>query len=123
MSDDPERVRFVDTAIVEGAVASSVRARSATRPRQSPKAGRHARTTRPPRRRNPVAACQRGSGEPRPRQTTYAERRRRCGSRRPARAPAAAFRLAETFDAEITVNGVDATSMLSTDTKRARYQD
>ena len=26
MSDDPERVRFVDTALVEGAVASSVRA-------------------------------------------------------------------------------------------------
>ena len=122
MSDDPERVRFVDTALVEGAVASSVRAQvgddldqvaeaaAALAPRLNDAPAQEAPNPATP----PVSG---GAGEA----TASSER---CIPHAEGDAvvadpvglharPAAAFtRLAETFDAEITVNGVDATSML-----------
>ena len=122
MSDDPERVRFVDTALVEGAVASSVRAQvgddldqvaeaaAALAPRLNDAPAQEA----PSPATVPVSG---GAGEA----TASSER---CVPHAEGDAivadpvglharPAAAFtRLAETFDAEITVNGVDATSML-----------
>ena len=122
MSDDPERVRFVDTALVEGAVASSVRAQvgddldqvaeaaAALAPRLNDVPAQEAPSPANP----PVSG---GAGE-----TTASSER--CVPHAEGNAvvadpvglharPAAAFtRLAATFDAEITVNGVDATSML-----------
>ena len=122
MSDDPERVRFVDTALVEGAVASSVRAQvgddldqvaeaaAALAPRLNDAPAQEA----PSPATVPVSG---GAGE-----ATASSTRRVPHAEGDAvvadpvglhARPAAAFaRLAATFDAEITVNGVDATSML-----------
>ena len=122
MSDDPERVRFVDTALVEGAVTSSVRAQvgddldqvaeaaAALAPRLNDAPAQEA----PSPATVPVSG---GAGE-------APASLERCVPHAEGDAvvadpvglharPAAAFtRLAATFDAEITVNGVDATSML-----------
>ncbi len=71
--------------------------------------------TRPPRRRSPANPPVAGeAGEATARQATCSprRRRRRCGSRRPARAPAAAFTRLAGNATEITVNGVDTTSIL-----------
>ena len=122
MCDEPERVRFVDTCLVEGAVASSVRAQlgedlgqvadvaAALAPRVDDVPAQEAPSPANP----PVSG---GAGE-----TTASSER--CVPHAEGNAvvadpvglharPAAAFtRLAATFDVEITVNGVDATSML-----------
>lgn len=100
MSDDPERVRFVDTALVEGALAPRLNdapAQEAPSPATVPVSGGAGETTASSERCVPHAEGNAVVADP---VGLHAR-------------PAAAFtRLAATFDAEITVNGVDATSML-----------
>ena len=118
MSDDPERVRFVDTCLVEGAVASSVRAQLGESLSQVAEvaASLAPRLEAPPSQATPekdvpviVGTAERASASP----------MRASGSAVVAdpvglhARPAAAFvRLAGTFDAEITVNGADGCSVL-----------
>ena len=118
MSDEPERVRFVDTCLVEGAVASSVRAQlgedldqvadvaAALAPRVDDVPAQEA-----PR---PAPAKLSGAGGGSPASSTWAQGDAVVADPVGLHArPAAAFvRLAGTFDAEVTVNGADGGSVL-----------
>ena len=116
MCDEPERVRFVDTCLVEGAVASSVRAQlsedldqvadvaAALAPRLDDALAQEAPS--------PVADAPGGGGA----QASSAWAQGDAVVADPVglhARPAAAFvRLASTFDAEVTVNGADGGSVL-----------
>ncbi len=116
MCDEPERVRFVDTCLVEGAVASSVRAQlgedldqvadvaAALAPRVDDVPAQEAPS--------PVAGAPGGGGA----QASSAWAQGDAVVADPVglhARPAAAFvRLAGTFDAEVTVNGADGGSVL-----------
>ena len=116
MSDEPERVRFVDTCLVEGAVASSVRAQlgedldqvadvaAALAPRVDDALAQEAPS--------PAAGEPGGGGAPA--SSTWAQGDAVVADPVGLHArPAAAFvRLAGTFDAEVTVNGADGGSVL-----------
>ncbi len=116
MCDEPERVRFVDTCLVEGAVASSVRAQlgedldqvadvaAALAPRVDDVAAQEAPS--------PAAGAASGGGAPA--SSTWAQGDAVVADPVGLHArPAAAFvRLAGTFDAEVTVNGADGGSVL-----------
>ena len=116
MSDDPDRVRFVDTCLVEGAVASSVRAQlgedldqvadvaAALAPRLDDAFAQEAPS--------PAAGAPGGGGAPA--SSTWAQGDAIVADPVGLHArPAAAFvRLAGTFDAEVTVNGADGGSVL-----------
>ena len=116
MSDEPERVRFVDTCLVEGAVASSVRAQlgedldqvadvaAALAPRLDEAPAQEAPS--------PAAGAPGGGGAPA--SSTWAQGDAIVADPVGLHArPAAAFvRLAGTFDAEVTVNGADGGSVL-----------
>lgn len=116
MSDEPERVRFVDTCLVEGAVASSVRAQlgedldqvaavaSALAPRVDDVPAQEA----------PSPAPAKPSGGGAQASSTWAQGDAVVADPVGLHArPAAAFvRLAGTFDAEVTVNGADGGSVL-----------
>ena len=116
MSDEPERVRFVDTCLVEGAVASSVRAQlgedldqvadvaASLAPRLDEAPAQEAPS--------PVAGEPGGGGAPA--SSTWAQGDAVVADPVGLHArPAAAFvRLAGTFDAEVTVNGADGGSVL-----------
>ena len=117
MSDEPERVRFVDTCLVEGAVASSVRAQlgedldqvadvaAALAPRVDDVPAQEAPS--------PVAGAAGGAGGATA-SSTWAQGDAVVAAPVGLHArPAAAFvRLAGTFDAEVTVNGADGGSVL-----------
>ena len=116
MCDEPERVRFVDTCLVEGAVASSVQAQlgedldqvadvaAALAPRVDDVPAQEAPS--------PVAGAPGGGGA----QASSAWAQGDAVVADPVglhARPAAAFvRLAGTFDAEVTVNGADGGSVL-----------
>ena len=108
MSDDPERVRFVDTALVEGAVASSVRAQLGESLSQvagvaaslAPRLNDAPAQEAPSPATVPVSG---GAGE------APASPMRASGS---AVVADPFVRLAGTFDAEVTVNGADGCSVL-----------
>ena len=116
MSDEPERVRFVDTCLVEGAVASSVRAQlgedldqvadvaASLAPRLDDVSAQEAPS--------PAAGEPGGGGAPA--SSTWAQGDAVVADPVGLHArPAAAFvRLAGTFDAEVTVNGADGGSVL-----------
>ena len=116
MSDEPERVRFVDTCLVEGAVASSVRAQlgedldqvadvaASLAPRLDDALAQEAPS--------PVAGAPAGGGAQA--SSTWAQGDAVVADPVGLHArPAAAFvRLAGTFDAEVTVNGADGGSVL-----------
>ena len=116
MCDEPERVRFVDTCLVEGAVASSVRAQlgedldqvadvaASLAPRLDEAPAQEAPS--------PVAGEPGGGGAPA--SSTWAQGDAVVADPVGLHArPAAAFvRLAGTFDAEVTVNGADGGSVL-----------
>lgn len=116
MSDEPERVRFVDTCLVEGAVASSVRAQLGEDLDQvaDVAAALAPRLDEAPAQEAPSPAPAKLGGGVAPASSTWAQ-----GDAIVADAvglharPAAAFvRLAGTFDAEVTVNGADGGSVL-----------
>ena len=116
MSDEPERVRFVDTCLVEGAVASSVRAQlgedldqvadvaAALAPRVDDALAQEAPS--------PATGAPGGGGA----QASSGWAQGDAVVADPVglhARPAAAFvRLAGTFDAEVTVNGADGGSVL-----------
>ena len=116
MCDEPERVRFVDTCLVEGAVASSVRAQlgedlvqvadvaAALAPRVDDVVAQEAPS--------PAVGAPDGGGA----QASSAWAQGDAVVADPVglhARPAAAFvRLAGTFDAEVTVNGADGGSVL-----------
>lgn len=116
MCDEPERVRFVDTCLVEGAVASSVRAQlgedldqvadvaAALAPRVDDALAQEAPS--------PATGAPGGGGA----QASSAWAQGDAVVADPVglhARPAAAFvRLAGTFDAEVTVNGADGGSVL-----------
>ena len=116
MCDEPERVRFVDTCLVEGAVASSVRAQlgedldqvadvaASLAPRLDDVSAQEAPSP---------ATCAPGGGGA-PASSTWAQGDAVVADPVGLHArPAAAFvRLAGTFDAEVTVNGADGGSVL-----------
>ena len=116
MCDEPERVRFVDTCLVEGAVASSVRAQlgedldqvadvaASLAPRLDDVSAQEAPS--------PAAGEPGGGGAPA--SSTWAQGDAVVADPVGLHArPAAAFvRLAGTFDAEVTVNGADGGSVL-----------
>ena len=116
MCDEPERVRFVDTCLVEGAVASSVRAQlgedldqvadvaAALAPRVDDLAAQEAPS--------PAVGAPGGGGAHA--SSTWAQGDAIVADPVGLHArPAAAFvRLAGTFDAEVTVNGADGGSVL-----------
>lgn len=116
MCDEPERVRFVDTCLVEGAVASSVRAQlgedldqvadvaAALAPRVDDVAAQEAPS--------PTVGAPGGGGVQA--SSTWAQGDAVVADPVGLHArPAAAFvRLAGTFDAEVTVNGADGGSVL-----------
>ena len=116
MCDEPERVRFVDTCLVEGAVASSVRAQlgedldqvadvaASLAPRLDDALAQEAPS--------PAAGEPGGGGAPA--SSTWAQGDAVVADPVGLHArPAAAFvRLAGTFDAEVTVNGADGGSVL-----------
>lgn len=117
MSDEPERVRFVDTCLVEGAVASSVRAQlgedldqvadvaAALAPRVDDVAAQEAPS--------PATGTAGGAGGAQA-SSMWAQGDAVVADPVGLHArPAAAFvRLAGTFDAEVTVNGADGGSVL-----------
>lgn len=119
MSDESERVRFVDTCLVEGAVASSVRAQlgedldqvadvaAALAPRVDDVPAQEAPSPAP-------AKLGGGDGGAAPASSTWAQGDAVVADPVGLHArPAAAFvRLAGTFDAEVTVNGADGGSVL-----------
>ena len=114
MSDEPERVRFVDTCLVEGAVASSVRAQLGEDLDQvaDVAAALAPRLDEVPAQEAPSPAAGGAGG-------TQASHEWAQGDAVVAdpvglhARPAAAFvRLAGTFDAEVTVNGADGGSVL-----------
>ena len=102
MSDEPERVRFVDTCLVEGAVASSVRAQLGEDLDQV--------AEEVP---SPATGTAGGAGGAQA-SSTWAQGDAVVADPVGLHArPAAAFvRLAGTFDAEVTVNGADGGSVL-----------
>ena len=116
MSDEPERVRFVDTCLVEGAVASSVRAQlgedldqvadvaAALAPRVDDALAQEAPS--------PIVGAPAGGGAQA--SSTWAQADAVVADPVGLHArPAAAFvRLAGTFDAEVTVNGAGGGSVL-----------
>ena len=118
MSDEPERVRFVDTCLVEGAVASSVRAQlgedldqvadvaAALAPRLDEAPAQEVPS--------PAAGAPGGGDGGAPASSTWAQGDAIVADPVGLHArPAAAFvRLAGTFDAEVTVNGADGGSVL-----------
>ena len=118
MSDEPERVRFVDTCLVEGAVASSVRAQLGESLSQVAEVA----ASLAPRLEAPPSQVSHEEGVPvivGTAEGAPASPMRASGSAVVAdpvglhARPAAAFvRLAGTFDSEITVNGVDGCSVL-----------
>ena len=114
MSDEPERVRFVDTCLVEGAVASSVRAQlgedlhqvaevaASLAPRLDDASAQEAPSPAAPGPVGGAASSMWAEGEAVVADPVGLHAR-----------PAAAFvRLAGSFDAEITVNGADGGSVL-----------
>ena len=120
MSDDAERIRFVDTALVEGAVASAVRAQLGDDLDQVAAVA----ASLAPRMEDidapgaPEAAGAPRAGEGTPAASVLSEPRAR-GEAVVAdpvglhARPAAAFvRLAASFDADVTVNGADGGSVL-----------
>ena len=116
MSDEPERVRFVDTCLVEGAVASSVRAQlgedldqvadvaAALAPRLDDAFAQEV----PSHATGPAG----GGGGGAPASSTWAQGDAVVADPVHARPAAAFVRLAGTFDAEVTVNGADGGSVL-----------
>ena len=116
MSDEPERVRFVDTCLVEGAVASSVRAQLGEDLDQvaDVAAALAPRVDDVPAREAPSPAPTKLSGGGAPASSTWAQGDAVVADPVGLHArPAAAFvRLAGTFDAEVTVNGADGGSVL-----------
>ena len=116
MSDEPERVRFVDTCLVEGAVASSVRAQLGEDLDQvaDVAAALAPRVDDVPAQEAPSPAPAKPSGGVAPASSTWAQGDAVVADPVGLHArPAAAFvRLAGTFDAEVTVNGADGGSVL-----------
>ena len=116
MSDEPERVRFVDTCLVEGAVASSVRAQLGEDLDQvaDVAAALAPRLDEAPAQEAPSLAPTKLSGGGAPASSTWAQGDAVVADPVGLHArPAAAFvRLAGTFDAEVTVNGADGGSVL-----------
>ena len=116
MSDEPERVRFVDTCLVEGAVASSVRAQLGEDLDQvaDVAAALAPRLDEAPTQEAPSPAAGAASGGGAPASSTWAQGDAIVADPVGLHArPAAAFvRLAGTFDAEVTVNGADGGSVL-----------
>ena len=116
MSDEPERVRFVDTCLVEGAVASSVRAQLGEDLDQvaDAAAALAPRVDDVPAQEAPSPAPTKLSGGGAPASSTWAQGDAVVADPVGLHArPAAAFvRLAGTFDAEVTVNGADGGSVL-----------
>ena len=116
MSDEPERVRFVDTCLVEGAVASSVRAQLGEDLDQvaDVAASLAPRLDEAPAQEAPSPAAGEPGGGGAPASSTWAQGDAVVADPVGLHArPAAAFvRLAGTFDAEVTVNGVDGGSVL-----------
>lgn len=116
MSDEPERVRFVDTCLVEGAVASSVRAQLGEDLDQvaDVAAALAPRVDDVPAQEAPSPAPAKPSGGEAPASSTWAQGDAVVADPVGLHArPAAAFvRLAGTFDAEVTVNGADGGSVL-----------
>lgn len=116
MSDEPERVRFVDTCLVEGAVASSVRAQLGEDLDQvaDVAAALAPRVDDVPAQEAPSLAVGAPGGGGAPASSTWAQGDAVVADPVGLHArPAAAFvRLAGTFDAEVTVNGADGGSVL-----------
>lgn len=116
MSDEPERVRFVDTCLVEGAVASSVRAQLGEDLDQvaAVAAALAPRVDDVPAQEAPCPAVGAPGGGGTPASSTWAQGDAVVADPVGLHArPAAAFvRLAGTFDAEVTVNGADGGSVL-----------
>ncbi|MFQ9341086.1 MAG: dihydroxyacetone kinase phosphoryl donor subunit DhaM [Actinomyces sp.] len=116
MSDEPERVRFVDTCLVEGAVASSVRAQLGEDLDQvaDVAAALAPRLDEAPTQEAPSPAAGAASGGGAPASSTWAQGDAIVADPVGLHArPAAAFvRLAGTFDSEVTVNGADGGSVL-----------
>ena len=116
MSDEPERVRFVDTCLVEGAVASSVRAQLGEDLDQvaDVAAALAPRLDEAPAQEAPSPANGAPGGGVAPASSTWAQGDAVVADPVGLHArPAAAFvRLAGTFDAEVTVNGADGGSVL-----------
>lgn len=116
MSDEPERVRFVDTCLVEGAVASSVRAQLGEDLDQvaAVAAALAPRVDDVPAQEAPCPAVGAPGGGGAPASSTWAQGDAVVADPVGLHArPAAAFvRLAGTFDAEVTVNGADGGSVL-----------
>ena len=116
MSDEPERVRFVDTCLVEGAVASSVRAQLGEELDQvaDVAAALAPRLDEAPAQEVPSPAAGAPGGGGAPASSTWAQGDAVVADPVGLHArPAAAFvRLAGTFDAEVTVNGADGGSVL-----------
>lgn len=118
MSDDPDRVRFVDTCLVEGAVASSVRAQLGESLSQVAEvaASLAPRMEAPPSQAVPeedvpvIVGTAEGVPASSMRASGFAVVADPVGLH--ARPAAAFVRLAGTFDAEITVNGADGCSVL-----------
>ena len=116
MSDEPERVRFVDTCLVEGAVASSVRAQlgedldqvadvaAALAPRVDDALAQAAPS--------PATGAPGGGGAPASSMWAQGDAVVADPVGLHARPAAAFVRLAGTFDAEVTVNGADGGSVL-----------
>lgn len=116
MSDEPERVRFVDTCLVEGAVASSVQAQLGEDLDQvaDVAASLAPRLDEAPAQEAPSPAAGEPGGGGAPASSTWAQGDAVVADPVGLHArPAAAFvRLAGTFDAEVTVNGADGGSVL-----------
>ena len=118
MSNDPDRVRFVDTCLVEGAVASSVRAQLGESLSQVAEvaASLAPRMEAPPSQAVPeedvpvIVGTAEGVPASSMRASGFAVVADPVGLH--ARPAAAFVRLAGTFDAEITVNGADGCSVL-----------
>lgn len=118
MSDEPERVRFVDTALVEGAVAASVRAQLGDSLGQVAEvaasvAPRIEAVPHPQTPKEPVPLISGETGRE-PASSLWASANAVVADPVGLHArPAAAFvRLAGTFDAEVSVNGADGGSVL-----------
>ena len=113
---EPERVRFVDTCLVEGAVASSVRAQLGEDLDQvaDVAAALAPRLDEAPTQEAPSPAAGAASGGGAPASSTWAQGDAIVADPVGLHArPAAAFvRLAGTFDSEVTVNGADGGSVL-----------
>ena len=114
MSDEPERVRFVDTCLVEGAVASSVRAQLGEDLDQvaDVAAALAPRLDEAPAQEAPSPAAGAPGGAPASSMWAQGDAIVADPVGLHARPAAAFVRLAGTFDAEVTVNGADGGSVL-----------